>query len=81
MPLMMSLIVKQGVNMKYNKSNGSCTQASEDRMGGTGIFAVIHRVAKRQKGTSNGKFTAMIVTENKGNVNMSACFSELSHKV
>ena len=55
MPLMMSLIVKQGVNVKYNKSNGSCTQASEDRMGGTGILplSTAPQSAKKEQATAN----------------------------
>ena len=81
MPPIMSLIVKQGVNVKYNKINGTLYTGIRRSDGRYRNPAAVCRVAKCQKETSNGKFTAMIVTENKQNVKMSVCFSELSHKV
>lgn len=40
-----------------------------------------HTPQKRQKETRIGKFTVMIVAENKENVNTLMAFSEVSHKV
>ncbi|MBP3435497.1 MAG: hypothetical protein J6K62_04120 [Clostridia bacterium] len=37
--------------------------------------------AKRQKETHSGKFTVMIVAQNKQKVNTQTAFSEVSHKV